>query len=234
MHSRHSVSRRVGTLVYALILVIAQVMGVPDEATAGASIAYAGLVIDYGNDAVTYALVPVAHGEIFGTELLHESGIEVETVSFGGLGEGVCRIQRVGCDPGPCRAHLCQTSDPTSPFWHYLQSTAASDWQSAPLGASGSHVRAGTVDGWFWSSDAPSAAAPSLNQIAEHLNVNLDEQGGNAQVEPIFATIGAMPADLPTASKTNVIAALALLAIVGIAGALLARHRATSFLDHAR
>jgi len=203
------------TMLVAIAICLAQLIGTPVASTAATPPAYAGLVIDYGNGTVTYALVPVDDTITTGMSLLHASRVPLVTVSFGGLGEGVCRIETVGCDPGPCRARLCQTSDPQSPFWHYVQSANSDMWEVVPLGASSSHVRAGTVDGWFWSSTAPAAASPSLDAIARKVGVSLTDVPAGA-IEPRLMTVGALPGTTVTATPGNALAGITILGLAAV------------------
>lgn len=113
---------------------------------------YAGIVIRPGDGTVTYAYVPLDE-TVSGIDLLRRSGVSLLTVGFGGLGEGVCRIQETGCDVGPCRTRLCQTGDRESPYWRYFHQDANGQWVGAPLGGSATKVSPGEVDGWSWTPD---------------------------------------------------------------------------------
>lgn len=121
--------------------------------------AYAGIVIAPGDGSVIYAYVPL-DAPVTGIELLRRSGVSLVTVGFGALGEGVCQIEATGCDVGPCRASLCQTSDPESPYWRYFQQRSDGTWVAAPLGGSSTRISPGSVDGWAWT--AGDAAFPPV------------------------------------------------------------------------
>jgi hypothetical protein len=99
-----------------------------------------------------YGYVPL-DGPTNGIELLRRSGISLVTVGFGGLGEGVCRIEETGCDVSACRKRVCQTADPDSPYWRYFRANAEGTWVAAPLGGSGTKVEPGDIDGWSWTPD---------------------------------------------------------------------------------
>jgi hypothetical protein len=137
-------------------------------AAAGEDLNVAGLVVDYGDGRMSYAWVPFAEEEISGMELLQRSGLDIVTVGFGGLGEGVCQIEKTGCPVPACRQRMCQTSDPKSPFWQYVKQTEPGVWTPYALGVSGSKVRDGDIEGWSWSGVRPEMPALTMADIAEH------------------------------------------------------------------
>jgi hypothetical protein len=141
---------------------------------------YAGIVIRPGDGTVTYAYVPLDE-PVSGIELLHRSGVSLLTVGFGGLGEGVCRIDETGCDVGPCRTRLCQTGDRNSPYWRYFQQGPTGEWVGSPLGGSGTKVEPGEVDGWSWTPDEAKLPAVAIEDIPELAHV------GENPHEPHFA-----------------------------------------------
>ncbi len=124
----------------------------PSDAFAQTTVPYAGIVIRPGDGTVTYAYVPL-NESVSGIELLRRSGVSLVTVGFGGLGEGVCRIEETGCEVGPCRSRLCQTGDRDSPYWRYFQAGEQGQWVASPLGGSATKVEPGGVDGWSWTPD---------------------------------------------------------------------------------
>ena len=158
-------------------------------AATSADLNVAGLVVDYGDGRMSYAWVPFPEEEITGLELLRRSGLDVVTVGFGGLGEGVCQIEDTGCPVSECRVRLCQTSDSASPFWQYVQETEPGVWTPYALGAGESRVRDGSIEGWTWSGVAPELPALSLADIAERAGAD------PAQVEREH---GAVPVALRT------------------------------------
>ncbi|MGB3329835.1 MAG: hypothetical protein WBA46_12820 [Thermomicrobiales bacterium] len=109
----------------------------------------AGLVVSYGDGAISYATVPLDGERMDGVTLLERSGLDVVAIDFGGYGQGVCKIEIAGCDVSACRTRLCQTADSASPFWKYLLGGDAG-WTLSPLGASGTTIEAGHVYGWAW------------------------------------------------------------------------------------
>lgn len=137
---------------------------------------YAGIVIRPGDGTVTYAYVPLDQ-PISGIELLQRSGISLLTVSFGGLGQGVCRIEETGCDVSPCRTRLCQTGDRESPYWRYFQQDHSGQWVASPLGGSTAKIAPGEVDGWSWTPDAANLPDVAIGDIPQLAGAN-GELGG--------------------------------------------------------
>jgi len=65
------------------------------------------------------------------------------TVEFGGLGEGVCKIEQTGCEIGPCRTRLCQGRR-DSPYGA-ISSRRAGAWVASPLGGSATRIAPATA-----------------------------------------------------------------------------------------
>lgn len=126
----------------------------------------AGLVVDFGDGRISYAWVPFTEDEISGVDLLERSGLDVVTVSFGGMGDAVCQIDDTGCPVGDCRKRMCQTSDPESPFWRYSRQSGGGEWTFAATGASGAKVRDGDVDAWVWTGKDVELPAMTIDDIA--------------------------------------------------------------------
>lgn len=139
-------------LLFAFLLVAGPLAARPALAQERAD--YAGIVIRPGDGTVTYAYVPLDES-VSGIELLRRSGVSLLTVGFGGLGEGVCRIEETGCDIGPCRTRMCQTGDRNSPYWRYFQMNDSGEWVASPLGGSATKIEPGEVNGWSWTPDEP-------------------------------------------------------------------------------
>lgn len=161
--------------LFALLLIAAPFATLPVKAQATQS--YAGIVIRPGDGTVIYAYVPTDE-PVSGIELLRRSGISLVTVGFGGLGEGVCKIEETGCDVGPCRSRLCQTGDRNSPYWRYFQLNQNGDWVAAPLGGSSTRVAPGEVNGWSWTPDEP--LLPDVQITAIPTLAGAESDPGNA------------------------------------------------------
>lgn len=149
-------------------LIAAQVTGV-----LAARVNVAGLIVDYGDGRVSYAWVPFSEDEISGVELLERSGLDVVTVSFGGMGEAICQIDDTGCPVGDCRTRMCQTSDPESPFWRYSRQTDDGTWRFAATGASGAKVRDGDIDAWVWTGKDVDLPAITIDEIAKRTRADM-------------------------------------------------------------
>ncbi len=185
----------------------------------------AGIVVDFGDGRVSYALVPFTEETISGVELLRRSGLSLLSVEFGGMGEGICAIEETGCDLSTCRARLCQTGDPDSPFWQYVRHGGDGEWQSAPLGASSSRVEDGDVDGWFWTDTAPGAAGVTLETIASETGVALENYRSTTDPEPVMATVGDSEND-DLIDRGDVVAGItAIIGVAAIGGLLVLRSR---------
>ncbi len=186
-----------------------------------------GIVVDYGDGRRSYAIVPFAGDTISGAELLRRSGLSLLTVEFGGMGEGICAIEDTGCDLSACRARLCQTGDPDSPFWQYLRAGEDGSWQPAPLGASTSEVGNGDVDGWFWTGTTPRSDAVTLKDVASETGVDLAAiaTAPDNDFESIVVTTGANP-EAAGVELANILAGIGIVAaITALGGWLILRAR---------
>lgn len=222
---------RAGRGLLVPFLVAAWLLGAGPDSTApsvdaqSAPVNVAGLVVDYGDGRMSYALIPFADESLSGWELLDRSDLSLLTVAFGGLGAGVCQIEATGCDLDACRARLCQSGDPDSPFWQYAQHRSG-EWVTSPLGASTSEVVDGTIDAWSWSSDPPAPAITSLDEIADQLGVDLNDLRSGSATGPIVSPLDD-GGDRRMSPGAREIAGAVLLA--GIAGAgVLAMRRSRS------
>jgi len=195
------------------------------------SVNVAGLMIDYGDGRVAYALVPFSEESLSGVELLRRSGLPLVTVPFGGLGEGVCSIDAVGCDPGACRRRLCQSADRESPFWQYLRQTEGGAWSPAVLGASQASVENGDVDAWAWSGTPPELSPMSVTSMRDRLGVPSEwASGGTDLPVPVVFTEGARSdQDSDPSSWEDIVPGMALIAGIGMVGwAMIRRTRQRS------
>jgi hypothetical protein len=173
-----------------------------------ASPTYAGLVIRHGDGRITYAYIPLEN-EITGIELLRQSGVSMVTVGFGGLGEGVCSIDGTGCGVGECRKRLCQEGGADAPYWRYFRLSKTGVWKPMLLGASGSIVMPGDLDGWSWTADEPNLPAVSIAEIPRLAHAdpaesneaaistylpdgNLDSGSRNGQSTAVYLALGGM------------------------------------------
>ncbi|HET8521592.1 MAG TPA: hypothetical protein VFL82_00050 [Thermomicrobiales bacterium] len=213
---------------FCCLLLVAGLFGVAVP-TAGQAeeLHHAGLVVRHGDGQLTYAYVTFTEDEISGTELLKRTGIPVVTVSFGGLGEGICEIEREGCPASDCRKRVCQGRGNDSPFWQYFRQTSPGTWQPLVLGASSIKVRDGDVDGWSWTPKAPNLPALTLADVAR-LAGAADASSVTAGVVPTAAVrSSAGPAAKEDARQNWLTIAGGGVILLGLAGAaLLAIRRA--------
>ncbi len=181
----------------------------------------AGLIVDYGDGAITYAWVPFPEDQISGVDLLEMSGLPVLTVGFGGMGDAVCKIVTTGCDVSPCRQRLCQTADLNSPYWHYLRLGPDGTWTLRPLGGSSSDVTDGVIDAWVWAGSDSMPRLPVLTMPA------LAERAGATTANPVHAFYrttggtGDFAGEAPSSTTEYVLASLVLVALAG-SGSLIA------------
>lgn len=163
---------RSGGLFLALILSMA-LAGVPGLAQEPFNMA--GLVILNEDGGFGYALVAFEEEKISGMELLRRSGVEPVTISFGGLGEGVCGIGRTGCAVDVCRRRLCQDGSADSPYWQTFAAGPDTGWAPLQLGASADRVSDGDVRLWAWTAGEPTVSTITMNDISNEVGATRDE-----------------------------------------------------------
>lgn len=183
----------------------------------------AGLVIDYGDGRMSYAVVPFTEESLSGIELLRRSGLALLTVPFGGLGVGVCSIESTGCDLRACRTRMCQSADRESPFWQYVRQGDDGTWAPATLGATQARVENGDVDAWAWTGTDPELPPINVSSLRDRLQVPADWQtSGGALPDPIVLTEGGFPAaESGDVGWRQVIPGLAVIAGVGVLGTVM-------------
>jgi hypothetical protein len=185
----------------------------------------AGMVIDYGDGTLTYAIVPFEEESISGLDLLERSGVPLVTVDFGGLGQAVCTIGERGCGVGECRQRVCQSADPESPFWKYFRLEDGENWTVLPLGASSAKVEDGSIEGWSWTGTEPDLPVVDLEEIGQLLDLDDSDNGPASPVVQTFDAGGQVLESESSGSSTlSYVAAVAIIAgLVGVAGLLMVR-----------
>jgi hypothetical protein len=177
-------------LIVALSLLAALLAGAPAQARAAGAVIcnsnsagmnrapraqdsaphQAGLVIDFGDGRVmTFCIDLGADDQATGEELLRASNLPVIFEYSGGIGGAVCKIDNVGSNfpAEPCFAHC--TLQPGEPcmYWSYSQ-LIGDHWQFSQIGASGTLVHGGDVNGWAWGeSTIARGAQPPLRTLAD-------------------------------------------------------------------
>ncbi|MGH2557967.1 MAG: hypothetical protein ACRDJH_02805, partial [Thermomicrobiales bacterium] len=213
----------------ALLLLVLLALLAPLGAVTGEELNHAGVVVRYGDERLTYAYVAFPEEEITGAELLERTGIPIVTVTFGGLGAGVCSIDREGCSAGECRRRVCQGPGNESPFWQYFRQDAPGDWRPLVLGASATKVRDGDVDGWSWTPEEPELPAVTIEDVARLAGVTSSQESPAAGTAPIAAARDVYPAGVTPASDDGgqgplvYAGAAAILAGLGVAAVVAVR-----------
>lgn len=208
-------------LVLALLVVV---LGTVSASAADGELHHAGLVVRHGDGQITYAYVAFREDEMSGLDLLERTGIEQVTVSFGGLGAGVCSLEGEGCPTGECRRNVCQ-SGANAPYWRYFRQVEPGKWQPAPLGASSSVVQDGTIDAWVWTSREAGLPALTMAEIRELAGVedDNDAEPGSVPTAAVHSTYSERTSDDPPTSTLTLAAAAGLILLVALAGILAVR-----------
>jgi hypothetical protein len=215
--------RALHAVALCLVMLVTALALVPSPASAqDDQVSVAGLIVDYGGGRVSYALVPFTENTVSGFDLLDRSGLSLLAVEFGGLGQGVCAIEGTGCDIAACRARVCQSGDPNSPFWQYAQRRQDGEWAWSPLGASSSTVADGDIDIWAWSSEPPAPRTVTVDDIAREIGVDLSTFRNGGSLDPVSITSGQQP-DISREVGWQEVGAGAVLAGIAVAGVVALR-----------
>lgn len=177
-----------------------------------------GVIIDYGDDRITWVWIPFDEPETPLVDLLNETDLEMVTVGFGGLGEAVCQIDDTGCPVGECRQRMCQTSS-SSPFWRVMKLNG-DEWSMTSSGISGAKIVDGDIYAISWSAENPPLPVVAIDVVAT--NAGADRNAS----DPVAAVRTEGESDNDGSSATNWATAAGALGIVVIAaGALIFRAR---------
>jgi hypothetical protein len=176
MSSLSNLIRCLGLALALLVVVpVDEAEAIPQSTPTSSALHRAGLVVIHGDGSRTVAVVAFPEDEITGIELLHRSGIDMLSIPFGGLGEGICQLEREGCDVVECRRTVCQTSR-DAPFWQLFDRVAADGTlASAPLGGSATRIRDGEVAVWAWTGTDLDLPAFRLDEVAAESGLAGDE-----------------------------------------------------------
>jgi len=118
----------------------------------------AGLIVMHGNGTVVTRCVDFAEPQISGYDLLARSGLALNVDAGGGVGTAICSIDQEGCT-FPQQGCFCQCEGATCIYWSYWQWVNDS-WRYSSLGAAGSTVLPGAVEGWAWGAGTVDKASP--------------------------------------------------------------------------
>ncbi|MCB0034314.1 MAG: hypothetical protein KDE51_09855 [Anaerolineales bacterium] len=142
----------------------------------------AGLVIDHGDGRVDTHCVAFAEEEISGAELLQRSGVPLVIGGGGGMGAAVCSLADTGCPADDCFCDCPGGADCV--YWSYWL-LREGEWRYAAIGANGSKVRHGDVQGWVWGPGTVTEATPplstSIDQICEGVVPVVDNSAAVAE-----------------------------------------------------
>jgi hypothetical protein len=136
---------------------------------------------------------------ISGLRALELSGLQFETVDFGGGFIGVCSIEGVGC---PATTADCFCGGST--YWGYNYWDGAS-WQGYPVGAATSVIsQTGAIEGWRWGEFGdpmiPASRALAAERDLSWLQGTQDASGGFGSAGGTVETMLAMGANRLSAS----------------------------------
>ncbi|MFN8028227.1 MAG: hypothetical protein U0W40_18250 [Acidimicrobiia bacterium] len=141
-----SVMRRLVATLCAVtgLLVVASV--VPAMPVAGAQTTSRAVVIVSTGSGVQTRVIEFS-GTVSGLEALQLAGASPETITYGPLGQAVCKLYGVGDEPVPGQ---CPGG------WVYYRAVGgAGGWNQSSLGASGTTVHDGDVEGWGYGGAPP-------------------------------------------------------------------------------
>jgi len=117
----------------------------PTDATAQTGTSRAVVIVDTGSKVHTSVIQ--FDGSVKGLRALELAGASPETITYGSLGEAVCRLYGVGDPPVPGQ---CPGG------WAYYRAVGgASGWMQSGLGASNTAVHDGDVEGWKYGGGPP-------------------------------------------------------------------------------
>jgi hypothetical protein len=139
---------------------------------AHAALHHAALVIEHSSGRVITRCVGFVEDQITGFQMIQRSGVQYQAQTFGSMGSAVCQLDN---EPSPVPSDCFGSG----PYWQYSRRQAAG-WQPSAVGASGSAVHDGDMDGWryaAWSGQTPpnisfaavcSAPAATTGAAASH------------------------------------------------------------------
>jgi hypothetical protein len=130
----------------------------------------AGLIVQMADGSVVTRCVSFSEDSLTGYELLSRANLPL-VLEMTGMGPAVCKIADTGCDfPQQSCFCQCNTLDASCTYWTYAQ-IKEGEWRPSPLGAAGSKVRNGDVDGWRWGKgDGTTGENPPTRTIDEICN----------------------------------------------------------------
>ena len=137
---------RVGALLIALVAVFGAVGTVADAPAGAQTSSRAVVIVDLGSlgGGVRTSVIQFS-GSVSGLEALRLAGADPQTVSYGPLGDAVCKLYNAGDEVTRCPGG-----------WTYFRAVGgAGGWSQSSLGASNTTVHDGDVEGWRYGGGAP-------------------------------------------------------------------------------
>jgi hypothetical protein len=120
-----------------------------------ASANHVGIVVEHGDGTVIRGCVSFTTPTITALDVLHDSGIQYSTASYGGsLGEAVCQI-----DNEPAQYTECLPS--SGSYWVFFVATSSGTWTNSPQGVSRETVSDGDAVGFRYDPLAGADPAPA-------------------------------------------------------------------------
>jgi hypothetical protein len=125
----------------------------------------AGLVVVHGDGSVATRCVAFSEASISGADLLARSGFDL-AVEASSMGATVCSIDGEGCS-FPQQSCFCACEGSPCIYWSYWR-LAGDTWRYSNVGAGGSSVSDGEIDGWRWGlGSVEKAEAPPVISFEE-------------------------------------------------------------------
>jgi hypothetical protein len=152
----------------------------------------AGLIVQMADGSVITRCVSFSEDSLTGYELLRRAKLPL-AVEVGGMGPAVCKIGNTGCNyPQQSCFCQCNTLDASCTYWSYAQIKDGA-WRVSPLGAAGSKVINGNVDGWRWGKgDGTTGELPPALAFDQICNAQPAAQSATLQVATAQATLAAV------------------------------------------
>ena len=151
--------------VFCCAFVALAASGLPLAAAAQDVPHRAGVVIAHEDGTTVTRCVSFAEDTLSGYELLARSGFDL-AVEANATGATVCSLDGEGC-AFPEQSCFCRCQGNPCVYWSYWR-LADDGWTYQTIGAGGTKVRDGAVEGWRWGAGTvDSAAEPPLTSLAE-------------------------------------------------------------------
>lgn len=214
-------------LIWALALPASLGAQTPDESGGAAAV-----IVDAGDAEPVYVVVAWDEPEMTAIDLLRAADLPLVTVSFGGLGEGICTIVRTGCDVTECQRRLCQTGDTESPFWQFWSQDDAGEWVLSALGGSDYQVEDGDITAWAWTGVEPELPDLGWSEVATLADAPEEIVAGNAagQSGAWMSELPSNPAD-ETPSITGTLLSTGVIVLLAGVGLFLIRRQRTQAVE---